>query len=85
MIVIAFLLIPSFTITASVENKNTSCVDNDNIMVIAAVFSSTAHQEYSDPPYNDNPFDAYYVDAAAGAFNKLAGKRQARILGGNKR
>lgn len=37
----------------------------DNVMVIAAVFNSDLYQGYSDPPDNDHPFDAHYVDAAA--------------------
>ncbi len=41
-------------------------ITEDNIMVIAALFNSEAHQNYSRPPY-ENPFAAYYVDAAAGA------------------
>jgi hypothetical protein len=38
-----------------------------NLQVIAAVFNSEAHQGYSDPP-SGNPFDAYYVDDAAGVW-----------------
>ena len=37
-----------------------------NIMVIAAVFNSQGHSAYSDPPDNQHPFTAYYVDDAAG-------------------
>lgn len=33
----------------------------NNIMVIVAVFNSTWHQGYANPP-SDHPFDAYYVD-----------------------
>jgi hypothetical protein len=40
----------------------------DNITVIAAVFNAEWHQGYSDPPYNNYPFDAYWVDEAAGAW-----------------
>lgn len=36
-----------------------------NLEVIAAVFNSEVHQGFSDPP-SGNPFDAYYVDDAAG-------------------
>lgn len=36
----------------------------DNIMIIAAVFDTTWHQGYSDPP-NGYPFSAYYVDETA--------------------
>lgn len=40
-------------------------IDEDNLMIIAALFNSTAHERYSyqNP---DRPFDAYFVDAAAG-------------------
>ena len=41
-------------------------VSEDNIMVMAAIFNPEAVQEYAYPP-STNPFDAYYVDAAAGA------------------
>ncbi len=40
----------------------------DNIMGIAVVFNGAAEQGYSDPPGNQHPFDAYYVDATAAAF-----------------
>ena len=40
-------------------------VSEDNIMVMAAVFNPEAFLKYAYPP--NNPFDAYYVDAAAGA------------------
>lgn len=38
-----------------------------NLQIIAAVFNSEVHQGYSDPP-NGNPFNAYYVDDAAGVW-----------------
>lgn len=38
-----------------------------NLQVIAVVFNSEVHQGYSDPP-SGNPFDAYYVDDAAGVW-----------------
>ncbi len=43
-----------------------SQVTENNIMVIAAVFNPERYQGYARPP-SQNPFDAYYVDAAAGA------------------
>ena len=49
-------------------------IDEDNIMVIGAVFNSTPHERFS---YVNHPFDAYFVDAAAAAipdsigYNKL--------------
>jgi hypothetical protein len=41
-------------------------VFENNIMAIAGVFNSEVNKGYSDPPLG-NPFDAYYVDASAGA------------------
>jgi thiol-disulfide isomerase/thioredoxin len=38
----------------------------NNIMVMAVVFNPEVHKGYAYPPLG-NPFDAYYVDAAAGA------------------
>jgi len=38
-----------------------------NLQVITAVFNSDVHQGFSDPP-SGNPFDAYYVDDAAGVW-----------------
>jgi hypothetical protein len=38
----------------------------DNIMVVAGVYDDLWHQGYSDPP-SGCPFDAYYIDEAAGA------------------
>lgn len=40
-------------------------VDEGNVMIMAAVFNPEEHRGYSDPP-DRQPFDAYYVDAAAG-------------------
>jgi hypothetical protein len=42
-------------------------IEAGNIMVMAAVFNPESHPQYSDPPTNLQPFDAYYVDAAAAA------------------
>jgi len=63
-------------------NKNTTWnpklvdgIDEENIMVIAAIFNSTPHKRFA---YVNHPFDAYFVDAAAGAipdsigYNKVA-------------
>ena len=41
-------------------------VQENNIMVIAAVFNPESFNKYAYPPMN-NPFQAYYVDAATGA------------------
>lgn len=40
-------------------------IEEDNVMIIASVFNDKAHQNYADPPLG-RPFDAHYVDAAAG-------------------
>jgi len=42
-------------------------ITSENVMVIAAVFNGEWHQGYAHPP-NGNPFDAYWVDQAAGAW-----------------
>jgi hypothetical protein len=41
-------------------------VNENNIMAIAAVFNPVPHDGRANPPFG-NPFDAYYVDACAGA------------------
>jgi len=43
-----------------------SDVQEDNLIVIAAVFNQNVQQKYAYPPFN-NPFNAHLVDAAAGA------------------
>ena len=44
----------------------TSDIDFNNFIAIAAVFNPISHQGFALPP-DKKPFDAYYVDAAAGA------------------
>jgi hypothetical protein len=39
----------------------------NNVIVIAGVFNEISEQKYSDPPHNNYPFNAHYLDAAAGA------------------
>lgn len=39
-------------------------IDENNVMVIAAVYNATPYERYS---YENRPFDAYFVDACAGA------------------
>ena len=41
-------------------------VKENNVMAIAVVFNPTENNGFANPP-NKNPFDAHYVDAAAGA------------------
>ncbi len=50
-------------------------VQKSNIMAIATVFTSDGHKGYADPPM-DNPFDAYYVDASAGAVPGYRGENK---------
>ena len=40
-------------------------VEEDNVMILAAIFNPEEHRNYADPPLG-RPFDAHYVDAAAG-------------------
>jgi hypothetical protein len=49
------------------HGHNFGSIQYGNIMVIAAVFNNTIHQAYSYPP-NEGPFNAHYVDDAAGFF-----------------
>jgi len=49
------------------QGHNFSNIQFGNLEVIAAVFNADVHQGYSDPP-SGNPFDAYYVDDAAGVW-----------------
>jgi len=42
-------------------------VSRDNIMVIAVVFNSGGETRYSDPPNNQHPFTAHFVDACTTA------------------
>ena len=41
-------------------------VQEDNLIVIAAVFNQNVQQKYAYPPFS-NPFNAHFVDAAIGA------------------
>ena len=47
-------------------NTDFSDVEEDNIMVIAAVYNQNVFQEYAYPPFS-NQFNAQYVEATAGA------------------
>jgi len=40
-------------------------IEEGNIMIFASIFNSNKHTAYGDPP-EGRPYDAYYVDAAAG-------------------
>ncbi len=54
------------SITWNPGDAGYSDVSSDNVMAIAAVFNPQAHEGHAYPPFR-NPFDAYYVDAAAAA------------------
>ena len=49
------------------QGNNFGNIQFGNLQVIAAVFNSEVHQGYSNPP-SGHPFDAYYVDDAAGVW-----------------
>lgn len=49
------------------QGHNFGNIQFGNLEVIAAVFNSEVHQGFSNPP-SGNPFDAYYVDDAAGVW-----------------
>jgi len=53
-------------VTWDAQQVGYSNVKENNIMVIAAVFNPEINKGYANPP-SKNPFDAHYVDAAAGA------------------
>ena len=40
-------------------------IEEDNVLIVAAIFNPEAHRKFADPPLG-RPFDAFYVDAAAG-------------------
>ncbi len=42
-------------------------ISKDNIMAIAAIFNKEGVTRYSDPPNNNRPFVAHFVDACVGA------------------
>lgn len=53
-------------VTWDASEAGYSQISENNIMAIATVFNPLKNKGYSYSP-NKNPFDAYYVDAAAGA------------------
>ena len=53
-------------VTWSAQNAGYDNVAQDNIMVIAAVYNPLGYLSYAYPPMK-NPFDGFYVDAAAAA------------------
>jgi thiol-disulfide isomerase/thioredoxin len=53
-------------VTWNAQQAGYGNVNENNIMVLAAVFNPAINKGYADPP-SKNPFDAHYVDAAAGA------------------
>ena len=53
-------------VTWNAQDAGYSNVQENNLMVIAAVFNPDANKGFANPP-SKNPFNAHYVDAAAGA------------------
>ena len=53
-------------VTWNAQQAGYQNVEEQNIMVMAAVFNPESHTKYAYPP-STNPFDAHYVDAAAAA------------------
>lgn len=53
-------------VTWNAQEAGYSNVQEDNLIVIAAVFNPDANKGFANPP-SKNPFDAYYLDATAGA------------------
>jgi hypothetical protein len=53
-------------VTWNAQDSDIDNINQNNIMAIAAVFNPQAYEAYANPP-RSNPFDAYYVDAAAAA------------------
>ena len=49
--------------TEKISDFGFSNLDPENLKIFAVVFSSEKNQGYSDPPDNQEPFDAYYADA----------------------
>jgi len=47
------------------QSYDTSMLDVDNLMIVAAIFNTESVTKYSEPP-DGNPFDAYYADACDG-------------------
>jgi len=53
-------------VTWSAQDAGYDNVQQNNIMIIAAIFNPEAKKAYAYPPFS-NPFNAHYVDAAAAA------------------
>ena len=47
------------------KTYDVSSFDIDNLMIIAVIFNNESVKKYANPP-DENPFDAYYADAADG-------------------
>jgi len=56
------------TVIWNASNAGYSDVEEDNIIVMAAVFNPESKQKYAYPSQSKNPFDAHYVDAATATF-----------------
>lgn len=56
----------TFSETWDAKNAGFSDVVKENLFVIAAIFTSTSEKRYAYPDATENPFDAYFCDAATG-------------------
>lgn len=64
-------------VTWNAQSAGYKNVKENNIIAIAAVFNPDVNKGYANPP-NGNPFDAYYVDATAGATPGNTGYNQVK-------
>ena len=53
----------TFSETWLVSGSGFSNIYPENLWITAVLYSSQSTEKYSDPPRNENPFNAYYVDA----------------------
>jgi len=60
-------------VTWNAQDAGYSNVKEVNIMAIAVVFNPESHEKFAYPP-SQNPFDAHYVDATAGAIPGNSGE-----------
>jgi hypothetical protein len=55
--------VPANSTMAFTGNWSVGTLDYENLKIIAAVFNSTGHDAFSDPPTDKYPFTAHYADA----------------------
>jgi len=54
----------TYSETWLVSSSGLSNIYPENLWIVAVLFNSESTEKYSDPPRNENPFDAHYADAA---------------------